>query len=93
MALYHILMDSDCHNNLLRHFHLQDGKLIDDLTDPDYCCQVFWQEPTRRKVRQTFYYLREILYRETLHSYLAGGRSEEEMNGEMDFMHIINGIE
>lgn len=91
IALYHILMDSDCHNNLLSHFYLEDKKLIDDLTDSDYCCQVFWQEPTRRKVRQKFYYLREILYKETLHSYIAGGRSEEEMNAEMDFTHIIKG--
>lgn len=91
MALYHILMDSDCHNNLLSYFILEEGKLKDDLTDPDFCWQIFWQEPTRRKVRQKFYYLREILYKETLHSYIAGGRSEEEMNVEMDFTHIIRG--
>ncbi len=89
MSLYHILMDSDCHNNLLSYFYLEEGKLKDNLTDPDYCRQMFWQEPTRRRVRQKFYYLREILYKETLHSYIAGGRSEEEMNAEMDFVHIM----
>lgn len=92
MALYHILMDNDCHNNLLMHFNLENGKLVDDLDDSDYYYQAnwgFWWEPTRRKIRQIFYYLREILYKETLHSYIAGGRTEEEMNAEMDFQSII----
>lgn len=91
MAMYHILMDSDCHNNLLSHFYLEDSRLVDDLSDQDYYIQAnwgFWYEPTRRTIRQRFYYLREILYNETLHSYISGGRSEEDMNSEMNFKQI-----
>lgn len=91
MAMYHILMDSDCHNNLLSHFYIEDGRLVDDLSDPEYYPEAiwgFWREPTRRKVRQTFYFLKEILYKETLRTYMVGGRSEESMNEEMDFAHI-----
>ena len=92
MALYHILMDSDCHNNLLGHFVLNDRKLVDELDDPDYYIQAnwgFWREQTRRTIRQKFYFLKEILYRETLQSYIAGGRNEKDMNDEMNFTKII----
>ena len=95
MAMYHILMDSDCHNNLLNHFFIEEGRLVDDLSDSEYYPEAiwgFWRESTRRRVRQTFYFLREILYKETLHTYIAGGKREEDMNKEMDFAHIIGHI-
>lgn len=91
MEMYHILMDSDCHNNLLAHFYIDNGRLIDDLNAPEYYPEAiwgFWREATRRKVRQIFYFLREILYKETLRTYMAGGRSEGDMNEEMDFAHV-----
>ena len=91
MEMYHILMDSDCHNNLLAHFFIDNGRLIDDLNAPEYYPEAiwgFWSEATRRKVRQIFYFLREILYKETLRTYMAGGRSEGDMNEEMDFAHV-----
>ena len=90
LEMYHIKMDSDCHNNLLKRFNYVEDILTDDFSDEEYKEYSNWEwgifgKNSRSYIKQKFYYLRRILYEKTLHTYIAGGREEKEMLTEMRF--------
>ena len=93
MEMYHIKMDSDCHNNLLKRFDYKEGILYDDFKDREYKEYSEWRwgifgKESRDYIKQSFYKLKNELYKRTLRTYVAGGRDEMDMLKEMQFEKI-----
>ncbi len=88
LSLFDIEMDPECHNNFLRFFTLEQG-LLKDNTEKNvqyrFHFRYFWNVRNIRILRQHYYILRERLYEKVLELYIAGKRSEKDMQEEMRF--------
>lgn len=88
LALFDIEMDPECHNNFLRFFVLDQGILKENIEKNRqyrFHFGYFWNIRNIRILRQHYNDLRERLYIKVLELYVAGKRSEKDMQEEMRF--------
>ena len=88
LEMYDNKSDPACQNNLLRFFDYKNSVLKASARKRKglaYQFTVFMDARKERIIRQKFYELLAVLKEETLKLYVAGGRTEDDMLGEMRF--------
>jgi len=93
LELYDIEMDFQCDFNFLQLFVIEEGILKYDEEKNKklrFHYGDFMSEAEKLRLRQRAYYLKRRLYEEVLNLYVIAGRTESDMNDEMNFDKIHN---
>lgn len=88
LEMYDCTMDPSCINNVLRFFVYENGVLKENENNSKlygFHFNCYFDSREQRILRQKFYKMVCVLYREVLELYIAGGQKEERMLQEICF--------